>query len=172
LAQVEAEKFVTSIILATAGATIAKLSTTADKLEVLADLEFEPQLQATNPLADKPADKAFMIKLDEEPRYRWTINRRVHGEHQPFSLRQGERVEMTFMNPTSMLHPMHLYGHHFQVVSIAGRRYSGAVHDTIIVPAHNPVTIAFDANFRDSWFLHCHHLYRLAGGMMTEVRIT
>ena len=171
LAQVEAEKFVTGIILATAGATIAKLSTMADKLEVLADLEFETQLQATNPLADKPADKAFMIMLGEEPGYRWTINGRVYGEHQPFDVSQGERVEMTFMNPTSMMHPMHLHGHHFQVVSIAGRRYSGAMRDTIIVPAHNPVTIAFDANLKGSWFLHCHHLYHMAGGMMTEVRI-
>ena len=172
LAQVEADQFVTGIILATSGASIHKVSATADKPQALTDLAFETQLQATNPLADKQADKAFMIMLGEEPGYRWTINGRVHGEHQPFDVRQGERVEMTFMNPTSMMHPMHLHGHHFQVVAVGGRRISGAMRDTIIVPAHNPVTVAFDANLKGSWFLHCHHLYHMAGGMMTEVRIT
>ncbi len=171
LAQVEADQFVTGIILATAGASIAKLSGTADKPQAATDLAFETQLQAANPLADKQADKAFTIMLGEEPGYRWTINGRVHGEHQPFDVRQDERVEMTFMNPTSMMHPMHLHGHHFQVVAVGGRRFSGALRDTIIVPAHNPVTIAFDANSKGSWFLHCHHLYHMASGMMTEVRI-
>jgi FtsP/CotA-like multicopper oxidase with cupredoxin domain len=78
---------------------------------------------------------------------------------------------MTFMNPTMMMHPMHLHGHHFQVVAIGGRRFSGALRDTLIVPAHAPVTVAFDANLKGSWFLHCHHLYHMATGMMTEVRI-
>lgn len=172
LAQVENDRFVTGIILATADAPITKLSGTADKPQALADLAFETQLQATNPLADKQADKAFMIMLGEEPGYRWTINGRVHGEHQPFDVHRGDRVEMTFMNPTSMMHPMHLHGHHFQVVSVGGRRFSGPMRDTIIVPAHNPVTVAFDANLKGSWFLHCHHLYHMAGGMMTEMRIT
>lgn len=172
LAQVESDRFVTGIILATAGASIAKLSAIVDQPQALTDLAFETQLQAANPLADKPADKAFMIMLGEEPGYHWTINGRVHGEHQQFDVHQGDRVEMTFMNPTSMMHPMHLHGHHFQVVAVGGRRFSGAMRDTIIVPAHNPVTVAFDANLKGSWFLHCHHLYHMAGGMMTEVRIT
>ena len=171
LAQVEADQIVTGIILATVGASIAKLSATADKPQAITDLAFETQLLATNPLADKPVDKSFMVMLGEEAGYRWTINGRVHGEHQPFDVLQGERVEMTFMNPTSMMHPMHLHGHHFQVVAVGGRRFSGSMRDTIIVPAHNPVTVAFDANLKGSWFLHCHHLYHMAGGMMTEMRI-
>ena len=113
----------------------------------------------------------MMVMLGEAPGYRWTINGRVHGEHQPFDVRQGERVEMTFMNPTSMMHPMHLHGHHFQVVALGGQRFSGALRDTLIVPAHAPVTIAFDANLKGAWFLHCHHLYHMATGMMTEVRV-
>ena len=171
LAQVEAEQFVTGIILATAGASITKISATADKPQALTDLAFEIQLHATNPLSEKSPDKSFMIMLGEEAGYRWTINGRVHGEHQPFEVAQGERIEMTFMNPTNMMHPMHLHGHHFQVVAVGGQRFSGAMRDTIIVPAHNPVTVAFDANLKGSWFLHCHHLYHMAGGMMTELRV-
>ena len=34
-----------------------------------------------------------------------------------------------------------------------------------------PVTIALDANQKGSWFLHRHHLYHIATGMMTELRV-
>ena len=171
LAQVEAAQFVTGIVLATPGATISKLAATADKPQGMVDLGFEALVRATGPLSQRQPDKAFMVMLGEEPGYRWTINGKVHGEHQPFEVRRGERVEMTFMNPTMMMHPMHLHGHHFQVVAIGGRRFSGAVRDTVIVPPHAPVTIAFDAAQKGAWLLHCHHLYHMATGMMTEVRI-
>jgi FtsP/CotA-like multicopper oxidase with cupredoxin domain len=122
-------------------------------------------------LSSKRADRSFMVMLGEESGYRWTINGRVHGQHRPIVVRQGERVEMTFMNPTSMMHPMHLHGHHFQVVGIAGQPVDGAIRDTVIVPGHMPITIAFDARQKGAWFLHCHHLYHMATGMMTEVRV-
>jgi FtsP/CotA-like multicopper oxidase with cupredoxin domain len=172
LAQVEAERFVTGIVLATTGAPIKKLSATADKPQSMVDVAFEARLRASNPLPPKRADKSFMVMLGEEPGYRWTINGRIHGEHEPFLVRQGDRVEMTFMNPTPMMHPMHLHGHHFQVVGMRGRALAGAERDTIIVPPHLPITVAFDARHKGSWFLHCHHLYHMATGMMTEVQIT
>lgn len=171
LAQVEQAAFVTGLMLSTTGATIKKLSNTGAPSKALMDLGFEGQLRAREPLAAKPADQSWTVMLGEQPGYRWTINGRIHGEHVPFEARQGQRIEMTFMNPTSMMHPMHLHGHHFQVVAIGGRRFSGALRDTVIVPAHAPVTVAFDAGQKGAWFLHCHHLYHMATGMMTEVNI-
>ena len=171
LAQVEAERFVTGIVLTTAGASVTKLTALSETPQGMVALEFESQLLATRPLSTKQPDKAFTLNLGEGPGYRWTINNRSHGEHQPLDVRQGERVEMTFVNPTTMMHPMHLHGHHFQVVAVSGQRFSGAVRDTIIVPRKVPVTIAFDANHKGAWFLHCHHLYHMATGMMTEVRV-
>jgi FtsP/CotA-like multicopper oxidase with cupredoxin domain len=32
------------------------------------------------------------------------------------------------------------------------------------------VTVAFGA-VPGQWFLHCHHLYHMAGGMMTELHV-
>lgn len=172
MAQVEGVTAQTGIILTTAGAEVRKIPNLATKEEALLDLSFESQLAATAPLSSKKPDKAFMMMLGEEAGYRWTINGRIHGEHTPIDVRQGDRVEFTFMNPTSMMHPMHLHGHHFQVVGIGGRRYAGPVRDTVIVPPHAPVTIAFDAKLKGAWFLHCHHLYHMATGMMTEVKIS
>ena len=172
LAQVEEARFVTGIVLATAGATIAKLPLEAETPQPLIDARFEARLKATVPLPAKRPDKTFHVRLGEEPNYRWTINGRIHGEHVPFEARLGERVELMFMNPTSMMHPMHLHGHHFQVIGIGRNRIAGPVRDTVIVPPHMPVTIAFDAIYKGSWFLHCHHLYHMATGMMTEVRVS
>ncbi len=169
LAQVEDAQFVTGIVLATAGAKVAKQSTAAQRKAAMLDLSLDRQLAASKPLATKRADQTFMVMLGEQPHYRWTIDGRVHGEHEAFTVRHGERVEMTFMNPTSMMHPMHLHGHHFQVVGIGGQRFAGPMRDTVIVPAHMPVTIAFDAAQKGAWYLHCHHLYHMATGMMTEV---
>ncbi|WP_454915575.1 multicopper oxidase family protein [Xanthobacter sediminis] len=171
LAQVEASPRRTGLVLATPGAAIARLAEMADTPAGLFDLAVEGRLSAAKPLAPRAADRAFTLMLGEEPGYRWTINGRTYGEAEPFTARQGERVEMTFMNPTSMSHPMHLHGHHFQVVGLGGRRLSGAVRDTVMVPPHAPVTIAFDAGPKGEWFLHCHHLYHMATGMMAVLKV-
>ncbi|MFG1300587.1 multicopper oxidase domain-containing protein [Xanthobacter sp. V3C-3] len=171
LAQVEASPRRTGLVLATAGASVARIAEIADRPEGLVDLTFEARLAAAKPLAPGKADRVFPIMLGEEAGYRWTINGRTHAEAAPFVVSPGERVEMTFMNPTGMSHPMHLHGHHFQVVGIGGRRFSGAVRDTVMVPPHMPVTVAFDAGPKGEWFLHCHHLYHMATGMMAVVKI-
>jgi FtsP/CotA-like multicopper oxidase with cupredoxin domain len=73
-------------------------------------------------------------------------------------------------NRTMMSHPMHLHGHAFQVVAIDGRRFAGAVRDTVLVPPKQSVTVAFDANSPGKWAFHCHNLYHMEAGMMTTVQ--
>lgn len=171
LAQVEGSPRRTGLVLATVGASVPRIPEAAELLQGLIDLDFEARLSARKPLARRRADKVFPIMLGEEAGYRWTINGRTHAEAEPFVVSPGERVEMTFMNPTGMSHPMHLHGHHFQVVGIGGKRFPGAVRDTVMVPPHMPVTIAFDAGPKGEWFLHCHHLYHMATGMMAVVKV-
>ncbi|MBP2151284.1 multicopper oxidase family protein [Xanthobacter flavus] len=171
LAQVEASRRRTGLVLATAGASVPRIPEAAQRPQGLLDLDFEARLSARKPLARRRADKVFPIMLGEEAGYRWTINGRTHAEAEPFVVSPGERVEMTFMNPTGMSHPMHLHGHHFQVVGIGGKRFPGAVRDTVTVPPHMPVTIAFDAGPKGEWFLHCHHLYHMATGMMAVLKV-
>lgn len=100
--------------------------------------------------------------------YVWTINGRTWGEHVPLNARSGERVEIMFHNMSMMGHPMHLHGHHFQVVGINGQRLAGAMRDTVYVPPMARVTIALDAGEAANWMLHCHHMPHLSTGMMTE----
>ena len=79
-------------------------------------------------------------------------------------------MEMTLTNRTEMSHPMHLHGHHFQVVAVNGARVTGAMRDTELVPVGGSVTLAFDAGNPGNWMFHCHNLYHMQSGMMTQVR--
>lgn len=171
-AQVEADRRRTGIVLATVGAAIAKLDETAIEDAPNTSLALDERLRASTPLPERKPDRTFHLMLGEEAGYRWTINGKVHGEHTPLEARVGERIEIMFMNPTTMMHPMHLHGHHFQVVGSRAGQFAGPIRDTVIVPPHTPVMVAFDADKEGRWFLHCHHLYHMATGMMTELSVS
>ncbi len=170
LAQVEDSTAQTGVILATSGAKIAKLSGQSTLKTAFADLSLDAALTAANPLATKPA-QMLQVALGQEPNYRWTINGAAHGEAAPMQVALGARVEMTFTNPTMMMHPMHLHGHFFQVVNLGNGRFNGPKRDVVIVPPMVAVTVAVDFDKPGDWYLHCHHLYHMANGMMTSVHV-
>ena len=161
----------TGIILATQRGGVRALGLHGDRPAEVIGLDLEQRLAARTPLAPRAADRRHFVALTGamDP-YAWGINGRRWGEHQPLEVRLGERVELVFENRTPMPHPMHLHGAHFQVVAINGKRIAGAVRDTVLLPANATVTAEFDAGNPGRWALHCHNLYHMAAGMMTEVR--
>lgn len=164
----------TGIMLATPGATIAKLGQLSAENAPAFDtgLTQEASLSAVGGLPDRRADARRMLMLagSMQP-YAWTIDGAVWGQHKPVLAKRGLRVELTFHNMSMMGHPMHLHGHVFQVVGINSRRTSGALRDTVYVPPMAAVTVALDAGEAANWMLHCHHMPHLASGMMTEFRV-
>jgi FtsP/CotA-like multicopper oxidase with cupredoxin domain len=165
----EGDRARTGFVLATRQGAISRLPGAADLPAAPVSLDLERRLRAVRPLPDRPVDRQHTVMITEAPGYVWLLNGAVHGEHIPLAVRDGERVEITFVGKTTMAHPMHLHGHHFQVVAVNGERLPGAVRDTVLVPAQGSVTIAFDAGNPGKWALHCHHLYHMAAGMMTTV---
>lgn len=153
----------TGIILATAGAVVQKVLEKGEPGPVL-DLSLEARLRATKPLAIKAADRSVTLSLiGDMASYTWAI-----GGSGSMRAKAGQRLEITMVNKSMMAHPMHLHGHRFQVVEIGGRRVAGAVRDTVLVPAMQAVRVAVDADNPGRWAFHCHHLYHMAAGMMTE----
>jgi FtsP/CotA-like multicopper oxidase with cupredoxin domain len=153
----------TGIILRSAGAEVIKLATEATHAGPVLDLALESQLRSAAPLAARAADKAFEMTLNGDmAAYKWGL-----GLNEPILAALGERIEIKMTNMSMMAHPMHLHGHHFQVVAIDGQRFAGAVRDTVLVPPMRSVTIAVDANNVGKWAFHCHHLYHMATGMMS-----
>ena len=101
--------------------------------------------------------------------YSWTINGKTFADRTPLTVAAGQRVELAIANRTMMAHPMHLHGHHFQLVSISGASLNGPLRDTLLVPPMTSAVVAFDANNPGRWLYHCHNLYHMAAGMMTEL---
>jgi len=172
LFQREGDIALTGIILATKGGTIAKVADQAQKAIGAIDRELSMRYQATEPLPERPADRTLNIDLTGSMMtYRWGIEDvAAMAHHAHLGVKEGERVEMTLTNRTEMSHPMHLHGHHFQIVAVNGARVTGAVRDTELVPVGGAVTLAFDAGNPGKWMFHCHNLYHMLSGMMTQVR--
>lgn len=172
LAQREGDRTRTGIILATQGAEITRLQNEAETIVAPILLDLERQLSALNPLAERPVERRFAVDLTGDmTSYVWGINGAAFGDHTPLDMGFGERVEIVLRNQTMMSHPMHMHGHHFQVVGLGQSRLRGAMRDTVIVPPMESVTIQFDADNAGEWPLHCHNAYHLEAGMMTTVRV-
>ena len=167
----------TGIILGTMGTTIQRLPTQNQAEQGVLTLDLESRLAATAPLAEKPVDRSYELRLTGNMmRYEWSINGVVFDVNHPGAqqaqvrVKLGERVALKFVNGTPMAHPMHLHGHSFQVVEVNGQAMKGALRDTVLVPGRSNVTVVFDANNPGIWYVHCHVLWHLAAGMATLVQ--
>ncbi|WP_374374948.1 multicopper oxidase family protein [Dongia sp.] len=172
LAEREGDVARTGIILATPDAAISKIAEAGDQMAGPIDLAWEAQFRAAQPLPARDPDQRLEVALTGSMSpYVWSINDQVFGQHTPLQAELGHRIEIDFVNQTGMAHPMHLHGHHFQVIGINGQALAGALRDTVLVPIDGRVRIAFDADNPGRWPLHCHNLLHMATGMMTEVLV-
>jgi FtsP/CotA-like multicopper oxidase with cupredoxin domain len=169
LFQSEGSPLRAGVILQAGGGTIAKIGDQGESGDALT-LDMEAQLQSIISVRPDPVNRVEMVMLTGgDENYSWGLNGKPSMHDVLFNVREGERYEVMFHNMTSMSHPMHLHGHYFQVVDINGKRFSGAVRDTVLVPVGAAVTIQFDATNPGTWPLHCHHLYHMNSGMMGTI---
>lgn len=171
LAQREGDVARTGIVLAPAGVQISKIDPAAQTSATAADLSVETKLQALAPLAARPENATLRVELTGSMSpYTWGINGQGFEKRTPLEVSAGQRVALSFVNKTMMMHPMHLHGHHFQIVGINGSALQGPIRDTALVPPMSTVDVAFDADNPGRWLFHCHNLYHMAAGMMGELR--
>lgn len=152
----------TGIILRTAGAAVVKLPTEGTAKGPVLDLGLETRQRAAG--APARGDAARVVEIDltgNMQTYRWGL-KGADG----LRVRKGEVIEIGLTNRTMMAHPMHLHGHHFQVVEVNGARFAGAMRDTLLVPPMQRVRIAVHTDNPGTWAFHCHHLYHMVSGMM------
>jgi FtsP/CotA-like multicopper oxidase with cupredoxin domain len=95
------------------------------------------------------------------------IGGQSYPDADPLPVTEGEWVRITMRNTSSKWHPMHLHGHHFQVLAPGGR---GPVKDTVSVPARGgEVTFDFLAGNPGRWLFHCHNHHHMEDGMLRLV---
>ena len=79
---------------------------------------------------------------------------------------------LALRNETAWLHPMHLHGNSFRVLTRSG---SPVPHrqwaDTVLVPPQETVELAFVADNPGDWMLHCHVMDHQTSGLMTILRV-
>ncbi|MGH9540122.1 MAG: multicopper oxidase family protein, partial [Terriglobales bacterium] len=172
LAILEGERRQTGVILLAGRAPVTRVSEIAQLQSPALTLDLERQLRAAEPLAPRKVDRIHQIDLTGVMEgYVWSINGVAWNKDvPPLPILKGERVELVIKNKTLMPHPMHLHGHEFQVVEINGKRFHGAVRDSVLVTPGTRVVIAFDANNPGWWAFHCHLLYHQDAGMFTTFR--
>jgi FtsP/CotA-like multicopper oxidase with cupredoxin domain len=169
LALGEGRRLRAGVVMQPPGAAVAKIGTSGDAMGPQVGLAQELALRASTPLGARPADRTIPVDLTGTMMgYTWGMP--INGmAGLPATAERGERVEIVFRNTTMMSHPMHLHGHVFQVVEIDGRRISGAIRDTILVPPKATVKVAFDADNPGLWAFHCHNLYHMVAGMFSTL---
>ncbi|MEU5991897.1 multicopper oxidase family protein [Spirillospora sp. NPDC047418] len=113
-------------------------------------------------LKDRRPDRTVRLELTGGMmKYDWAINGRKYDPKQLYPVRSGERVRLSFVNRTTMWHPMHLHGHTFAVAPTGVRK------DTAIVLPNRSLDVDFDADNPGKWMIHCHNIYHAESGMMT-----
>ncbi|WP_399539081.1 multicopper oxidase family protein, partial [uncultured Paenibacillus sp.] len=125
---------------------------------------------------DQKYDVEYTMDLNTETKdgeMAFTINGKTFPDTEPINVKTGDLVKVKLVNKSPEdIHPMHLHGMFFQVLSKNGVPVSGSplVKDTLNVLPGEEYEIAFLADNPGNWLFHCHDLGHAAAGMVTQVK--
>ena len=108
----------------------------------------------------------------------FTINGKSAPAVPPLKVKKGERIRIRFINAGNQVHPMHLHGHAFKIISTDGYPLpnKGQWKDTLPVNAGERFDVVFKADNPGTWAFHCHDLHHVTndgvypGGLLTLVQ--
>ncbi len=127
---------------------------------------------------DDPLAKALIDSLCVGDKTFWAINRNSWGAGTDLRLppplnvlKDGESYILTITNVSKHVHPMHLHGHVFKVLSSSKKKkLPQFLADTVLVEPNESVDIAFKAT-SGNWVFHCHILEHMDSGLMGWFRV-
>ena len=106
----------------------------------------------------------------------WTLNGVAHVGHESHApaaeLTLGRFTRLTFTNQSYRLHPMHIHGMFFKVLSRNGVVVDEPFfRDTVLVHPQETIDVGVVPLDVGLWMLHCHVLEHAEAGMMTTIRV-
>ncbi len=120
----------------------------------------------------------FADALCLAPKTFWALNgqpwpSRSHEVLPPplFTFRRGRTYVIEVVNQTPHIHPIHLHGHTFKLISSSKSDVLPHFADTTIVAPKERVKIAFVADNPGDWMIHCHIIEHQETGMMGIYRV-
>jgi FtsP/CotA-like multicopper oxidase with cupredoxin domain len=121
-------------------------------------------------------DRTFELKIGKKPGFvdgrpgrHWSLNGKLYPRVPMFEVSEGDLVRINLINDSSGVHPMHLHGHHFLVLTRNGKAVAPWSTDTLEMLPHERYSVAFRANNPGLWMLHCHNLKHAADGLSMHV---
>ena len=111
--------------------------------------------------------------LDDSGTIGYALNGKSFPATAPIVAKQGEWVEVQYMNEGSQIHPMHLHGMPMLVVGEDGFPTPNPYQvDTLTVAPGQRFTVLVHATEKGVWAFHCHILNHAEGdngmfGMVT-----
>ncbi|MGU3496265.1 multicopper oxidase family protein [Xanthobacteraceae bacterium A53D] len=127
--------------------------------------------------ADDPLAKALVDSLCVGSTTHWAISRDSWAVQDatrlppPLAvLDNGGSYVISMTNVSKHVHPMHLHGHIFRVLSHSKKKLPQYLADTVLVEPDETVEIAFKA-VSGNWVFHCHILEHMDTGLMGWLRV-
>ena len=102
----------------------------------------------------------------------FTFNSRVYPGTEPWVVKKGDRVRVTFGNLSMDSHPIHLHGYAFEEVATDGGpvpRSARSPETTVNVPVGATRTVEFVATEEGDWAFHCHKSHHTMNAMGHDV---
>lgn len=122
-------------------------------------------------------DLGSEMDMEQDMGMAYTINGEAYPDVPPLKVDKDDLVKVTLTNKEGgaapdAVHPMHLHGHFFQVLSKNGEPIEGSpiLKDTINVKPGETYVIAFKADNPGNWLFHCHDLHHASSGMLQLVK--
>jgi FtsP/CotA-like multicopper oxidase with cupredoxin domain len=136
-----------------------------------------PVLSTIAPLGAPAATRSFVFRSTTGEAMHRINERSFDMDRVDVQVPLGQVERWTFRNDSTLPHPVHLHGTHFQVVARTGGRgvvfpWEGGWKDTVLVmPLETvDVLVRFDAH-PGLFLLHCHNLQHEDMGMMLNVEV-
>ena len=163
----------TALVVGPSGTTIERRAEPATQVDLLSygspvPLSFDPGQPDRRFTYEIGRRIAF---LDGRPGFWWTINGRLFPDVPMYHVEEGDVVQMTVVNDSGDVHPMHLHGHHAIVLSRNGVAATGSpwVVDSLNVLDGESYEIVFLADNPGIWMDHCHHLDHAYEGLVAHL---
>lgn len=124
-----------------------------------------------------PPTQTFVLNAQRGGPYgiAWTLNGVAyadHSQHRGPALPLGRFARLRFTNESYRLHPMHIHGMFFKVLTRDGRPADEPFwRDTALVHPKETIDVGLVPLDPGRWMMHCHILEHAEAGMMTTLEV-
>jgi len=133
-------------------------------------LESQEPLFSDEVKVDQTYDMLLGAEMHRGQGLDFTINNEVFPKTPTLEINKDDVVKVSLKNDSRFDHPMHLHGHHFQIISKNGVKLDKPiVKDLINVKPNETYEILFKADNPGNWVFHCHDLLHAENGMMSLI---